>query len=86
MAPCAGGPSTDQFDMLSALVDRVEKGQAPDRVVAYARGAGKASGVNPDVPPGWSPHRSRPLCPHPKVARLKAGSTDLEAADSFVCQ
>ena len=39
-----------------------------------------------DVPSGWSPNRSRPLCPYPKVARLKPGATDLEAADSFSCQ
>jgi hypothetical protein len=86
MAHCAGGPSTDQFDMLTALVGWVERGQAPDRVIAYARGAGNAVGVNPEVPPGWSPNRSRPLCPYPKVARLKAGATDLETADSFICQ
>jgi hypothetical protein len=68
------------------LVDWVENGHAPDRVVAYARGAGDAVGVNPDVPSGWSPHRSRPLCPYPKVAPAKPGATDLETADSFVCQ
>lgn len=86
MAHCAVGPSTDQFDMLSALVNWVERGQAPDRVIAYSRGAGNAVGVNPDVPSSWSPNRSRPLCPCPKVARLKAGATDLETADSFSCQ
>ncbi len=86
MAHCAGGPSTDQFDMLTALVDWVERGEAPDRVIAHARGAGNAVGANPDVPSSWSPNRSRPLCPYPKVARLKAGATDLETADSFSCQ
>jgi tannase/feruloyl esterase len=86
MAHCAGGPSTDQFDMLTALVDWVEKSQPPDRVVASARGAGNSVGVNPDVPSAWSPHRGRPLCPYPKVARLKPGASDLETADSFVCQ
>jgi hypothetical protein len=86
MAHCAGGPSTDQFDMLTALVNWVERGQAPDRVIAYARGAGHAVGANRDVPSSWSPNRSRPLCPYPKVARLKAGATDLETADSFSCQ
>jgi feruloyl esterase len=86
MAHCAGGPSTDQFDMLSALVDWVERGRAPDRVIAYARGPGNAVGPNPDVPPSWSPKRSRPLCPYPEVARLKARATDLETADSFTCQ
>jgi len=86
MAHCGGGPSTDQFDLLTALVDWVEHGEAPDSVVAHARGAGNAVGVNPDVPASWSPDRSRPLCPYPKVARLKAGATDLETADSFSCQ
>jgi feruloyl esterase len=86
MAHCAGGPSTDQFDMLSALVDWVEKGEAPDDVIANARGEGTPGGVNPDVPSSWAPDRSRPLCPYPKVARLKAGATDLEAADSFACE
>ena len=32
-----GGPSTDQFDGLQALVDWVEKGVAPERIVASAR-------------------------------------------------
>jgi feruloyl esterase len=86
MAHCAGGPSTDQFDMLTALVDWVENGKAPERVVARARGAGNAVGVNPDIPPSWSPDRSRPLCPYPKVARLKPGASDLESAGSFACQ
>ena len=36
MAHCGGGPSTDQFDPLGALVDWVEKGSAPDRIVAKA--------------------------------------------------
>ncbi len=86
MAHCAGGPSTDQFDMLSALVGWVEEGRAPESVIARTRGAGNAVGVNPDVPPTWSPARSRPLCQYPKVARLNAGATDLETADSFTCR
>lgn len=86
MGHCGGGPSTDQSDMLSALVEWVEKGEAPDSVVASARGEGNPGGVNADVPSSWSPDRSRPLCPYPKVARLKAGATDLERAASFTCQ
>ena len=86
MNHCAGGPSTDQFDMLTSLVNWVEKGQAPDSVVASARGPGNAAGANADVPAGWSASRTRPLCPYPKVARLKAGATDLEAASSFECR
>jgi hypothetical protein len=86
MAHCGGGPSTDQFDLLTALVAWVENGDAPERVIAYARGPGNPGGVNPDVPSEWSPNRSRPLCPYPKVARLKAGATNLESADSFACR
>jgi len=86
MAHCAGGPSTDQFDMLTALVNWVENAQAPDSVTARARSAGNAVSVNPDVPSGWSPDRSRPLCPYPRVARLKSGASDLESADTFRCE
>jgi feruloyl esterase len=84
MGHSRGGPSTDQFDGLAALVAWVEKGVAPDRVLATARGAGNAGGVNADVPAGWSPTRSRPLCPYPLVARYKTG--DAELAASHACE
>lgn len=84
MGHSRGGPATDQFDGLSALVDWVEKGNAPDRIVASARGAGNAGGVNADVPSTWSPARTRPLCPYPTVARYKSG--DPEVAASFGCE
>jgi hypothetical protein len=86
MNHCAGGPSTDQFDMLTPLVNWVEKGEVPESVIASARGAGNAAGVNANVPANWSASRTRPLCPYPKVARLKAGATDLESAGSFECR
>jgi feruloyl esterase len=86
MNHCSGGPSTDQFDMLTPLVNWVEKGQAPDSVIASARGAGSPAGANPSVPSSWSASRTRPLCPYPKVARLKPGATDLESAASFSCE
>jgi Tannase and feruloyl esterase len=85
MNHCSGGPSTDQFDMLSPLVAWVEQGSAPDSVVATARGVGNAAGANAAVPATWSPTRTRPLCPYPKVAKYM-GSGDLELADSFSCQ
>jgi feruloyl esterase len=85
MDHCGGGPSTDQFDMLSALVDWVERGQPPDRVVARARGAGNPGGANPEVPAIWSPTRTRPLCPYPQVARY-SGSGSIEDAASFSCR
>jgi hypothetical protein len=73
MNHCAGGPSTDRFDAFGALVDWVEKGVAPDAIIATAR-AGTP----------W-PGRTRPLCAYPAQARFK-GVGELETADSFVCQ
>lgn len=85
MNHCAGGPSTDQFDMLTALVQWVEKGQQPDRITASARGAGHAGGVNADLPASWAANRTRPLCPYPQVARY-SGSGSIESAASFSCR
>ncbi|WP_342128511.1 tannase/feruloyl esterase family alpha/beta hydrolase [Hydrogenophaga sp. OTU3427] len=85
MGHCSGGPATDQFDMLTPLVNWVEKGQAPAAITASARGAGNAGGVNSDLPAGWAADRSRPLCPYPQVARYK-GTGSLELASSFSCQ
>lgn len=71
MGHCQGGSATlDRFDMLSAVVDWVEKGVAPDRVVA----TGKAF-----------PGRSRPLCPYPQHAQY-TGNGDPNNASNFVCQ
>lgn len=47
MAHCGCGPALDQFDMLSAVVNWVEKRTAPDLVIATGRAF---------------PGRSRPLC------------------------
>jgi hypothetical protein len=72
MNHCAGGPATDQYDALSAVVDWVEKGIAPDRIEAAA---------GPMSP--W-PGRTRPLCAYPKIARYRSG--DLNRAESFACE
>ncbi|MFP8778534.1 tannase/feruloyl esterase family alpha/beta hydrolase [Hydrogenophaga sp. RWCD_12] len=79
-----GGPATEQYDGLAALVDWVENGRAPERIVASARGAGNPGGANTDVPADWSPTRTRPLCPYPQLARYTAGDT--ESAASFACR
>lgn len=84
MNHCAGGPATDQFDLLAPLVKWVEQGQAPDTVVASARGAGNPGGVNAEVPSSWSATRTRPLCPYPQVAWYK-GWGSVESAANFVC-
>ena len=73
MAHCSGGPATDQFDSFNALVTWVEKGQAPDQILA------KAGQGSP-----W-PGRTRPLCAYPQIARYK-GSGSLEEAASFRCE
>ncbi|NBQ07147.1 MAG: tannase/feruloyl esterase family alpha/beta hydrolase [Betaproteobacteria bacterium] len=83
MGHSRGGPATDQFDALSALVDWVEYGKAPDQIFATVRGAGNRGGLNPDIPSSWPSHRSRPLCPYPLVARYQSG--DKELAASYAC-
>ncbi|KAA6456409.1 tannase/feruloyl esterase family alpha/beta hydrolase [Acidobacteria bacterium AB60] len=70
MAHCGGGPSLDHFDMLTAVVNWVEKGVAPDAVIA----TGKAF-----------PGRSRPLCAYPRHAQY-LGSGDTQDARNFRCQ
>jgi feruloyl esterase len=73
MAHCGGGPATDEFDAFGALVNWVEKGVAPDRILA------KAGTASP-----W-PGRTRPLCPYPQVARY-GGAGSIEVAANFVCR
>ncbi|HET7792423.1 MAG TPA: tannase/feruloyl esterase family alpha/beta hydrolase [Rhizobacter sp.] len=70
---CSGGRATDQFDVLTPMVDWVEKGQAPDSILAGA------SATN-----AFFPNRTRPLCPYPKFARY-SGTGSIESAASFVC-
>jgi hypothetical protein len=70
MTHCAGGPSLDQFDMLGAVVNWVEKGIAPD----YVNATGKSF-----------PGRSRPLCAYPTHAQY-IGNGSTEDAGNFRCQ
>jgi hypothetical protein len=77
-------PATDRFDALEALVAWVERGDAPDRIVASARARGTPGQVNADIPGDWSPQRTRPVCPYPAVARYR-GSGDPASAESLVC-
>jgi len=61
MAHCGGGPSLDQFDMLTGVVNWVEKGIAPDAIVATGRAF---------------PGRSRPLCAYPEHAQYNGGDSE----------
>jgi poly(3-hydroxybutyrate) depolymerase len=82
MTHTQGGPSTDQFDLVTALVAWVEKGQAPDNVIATMRTtAQNADLVSAGLPAG----RTRPLCAYPKFAKYK-GAGSIEDAGSFSCQ
>jgi len=73
MNHCSGGPATDAFDPLQATVDWVEKGEAPEVILAAA------------LPNNATfPNRTRPLCAYPKFAKYK-GSGSLEDASSFAC-
>ncbi len=72
MAHCRGGVGTDQCDFLTALVEWVEKGVAPNRIVASQSRDGKLI-------------RTRPLCPYPQVAKYK-GAGNPDDAQSFVCE
>lgn len=71
MGHCRGGAAAlDEFDLLTALSNWVEKGTAPDSVVA----TGKAF-----------PGRSRPLCAYPKHAEY-TGQGNPEDAKNFACR
>jgi feruloyl esterase len=78
MNHCSGGPATDEFNGLTALMNWVEAGQAPDRIVASVNPS------NPELPADWSKARTRPLCVWPKIAKYKGG--DKEKATSFQCE
>jgi len=70
MGHCGGGERTlDSFDMVSAIVNWVEKGQVPDQVIA------KGASV---------PGETRPLCPYPAYAQY-SGSGDPKVAASYRC-
>jgi len=72
MQHCSGGPGATSFDMLPALEAWVEKGTAPDRVIASRATNGRVD-------------RTRPLCPYPQVA-VYTGSGSTDDAANFVCR
>jgi hypothetical protein len=80
MGHCGGGPATDKFDFLTPLVNWVENGQAPERVVAVTRSVSENRDLN-GIPVG----RTRPLCAYPKVARYN-GAGAIDDAKNFTCR
>jgi feruloyl esterase len=71
MAHCAGGVGPDRHDPVTAVIDWVEKGKAPESMVA-------SKVVNGQIV------RTRPLCPYPQVARYK-GNGSIDEAANFSC-
>jgi feruloyl esterase len=71
MTHCAGGIGPDRNDAVTAVIDWVEKGKAPDQIIA-------SKVTNNQVV------RTRPLCPYPQVARYK-GTGSIDDAANFAC-
>jgi feruloyl esterase len=72
MAHCRAGDGVNSFDSITAIEQWVEKGQAPDRILAARTNDGKVD-------------RTRPLCAYPQVAKYNgSGSTD--DATNFSCR
>lgn len=71
VAHCGGGTGPAPLDAFQTLVDWVEKGEAPDTILAAQ--------VLPD-----GKTRTRPLCPYPDVAEY-IGSGSADDAANFVC-
>jgi feruloyl esterase len=71
VAHCWSGEGPYQIESLPALERWVERGEAPERIIATRPLEGGGT-------------RSRPLCPHPQIARYQGrGSTD--DALNFAC-
>jgi hypothetical protein len=68
---CQGGPGPDRVDWNAVIDQWVEKGIAPERVIATKAASGKAA-------------RTRPLCPYPLRA-IYNGSGSIDDAASFSC-
>ncbi len=72
MFHCRGGVGVDHLDALTALINWVEGGKAPDTIAATRVEDNKVT-------------RSRPLCPYPQVARYGEGGS-IDDAKNFTCQ
>jgi feruloyl esterase len=73
MNHCAGGPATDSFDGLAAIVNWVEQDAAPSRIAASARPSASSFAG-----------RTRPLCAFPAYARY-TGTGSVEDGANFTC-
>jgi hypothetical protein len=69
---CTGGPGPDRADWAAVIDNWVEKGQAPERVIASKMAAGAVA-------------RTRPLCPYPQHA-VYNGTGSIDDEKSFACK
>ena len=85
MGHCGGGPGPNEWDKLAPLADWVEKGKAPDYIVAVHR----SDAVN--APANAVVDNERKLCPYPQRA-VYAGPVGRQndrknwVAANFVCE
>jgi Tannase and feruloyl esterase len=75
MLHCDGGPGPNMLATREAITAWVERGTAPDRLMATKR---------PGDDPSKPAVSTRPLCPHPQVARWD-GKTDRNRAEGYTC-
>jgi len=71
MFHCSGGAGADHIDAMTAVIDWVEAGKAPDRLVGRHLESGAVK-------------FARPHCPYPQIARYR-GTGSRQSAESFVC-
>jgi len=75
MTHCGYGEGPNTFDGLGVLEQWVERGNAPDQIIASH---------SPEYPPS-NVDRTRPWCPYPQVARY-SGTGSIDDAANFACQ
>lgn len=71
--------NTEDFKAFEAMVDWVEKGIAPEKIIYSHREAGSGG-----MGAAGKVYRTRPVCAYPKVSRYK-GSGDINDAANFTC-
>jgi len=71
MFHCWGGTNVDRFDGMTALINWVERGVAPDAILAGREEEGELV-------------RTRPVCAYPDVAVYR-GTGDPNSAENFSC-
>jgi hypothetical protein len=72
MHHCKGGANIDRFDLMTPLINWVEKGQQPLDLVGHREENGKVT-------------RTRPMCAYPKVLRYR-GTGSIDEHTSFACE